>query len=126
MHCARAIVLPLNVLAFRADPEPGIPVPSVVSSNVVLGKFAALFTDPFHALVALSVIASVIGFIALAITFREVLQDRDLAVCGALIFYFSASMLVHGTLPLSDGPAIMFIALMLWAAIAFPDRVTER
>src|SRR5260370_25964500 len=36
-----------------------------------------------------------------SITFREVLHDRDLSVCGALIFYFSASMLVHGTLALS-------------------------
>jgi hypothetical protein len=43
-----------------------------------------------------------------------------------LFFYFSASMLVHGTLPLSDGPALMFVALMLWAATGFPDQVTER
>ena len=110
----------------KFDPWSSRPHPPGYPLYVGLGKFAALFTDPFHALVALSVIASVIGFIALAITFRELLQDRDLAVCGALIFYFSASMLVHGTLPLSDGPAIMFVALMLWAATAFPDRVTER
>src|ERR1700738_606409 len=87
----------------KFDPWSSRPHPPGYPLYVGLGKFAALFTDPFHALVALSVIASVIGFIALAITFREVLQDRDLAICGALIFYFSASMLVHGTLPLSDG-----------------------
>jgi hypothetical protein len=110
----------------KFDPWSSRPHPPGYPLYVGLGKFAALFTDPFHALVALSVIASVIGFIALAITFRELLQDRDLAVCGALIFYFSASMLVHGTLPLSDGPAMMFVALMLWAATAFPDRVSER
>lgn len=110
----------------RFDPWSSRPHPPGYPLYVGLGKFAALFTDPFHALVALSVIASVIGFIALAIAFRHILQDGDLAVCGALIFYFSASMLVHGTLPLSDGPAIMFVALMLWAATGFPDGVTER
>ncbi|MDQ6801313.1 MAG: hypothetical protein M3041_10790 [Acidobacteriota bacterium] len=103
----------------KFDPWSSRPHPPGYPLYVGLGKFAALFTDPFHALVALSVIASVIGFVALAITFRDLLQDRDLAVCGALIFYFSASMLVHGTLPLSDGPAIMFVALTLCAAAAF-------
>ena len=110
----------------KFDPWSSRPHPPGYPLYVGLGKFAALFTDPFHALVALSVIASVIGFVALAITFREVLHDRDLSVCGALIFYFSASMLVHGTLALSDGPAMMFVALLLWAATAFPDRFTER
>ena len=110
----------------KFDPWSSRPHPPGYPLYVGLGKFAALFTDPFHALVALSVIASVIGFLALAIAFRQLLDDRDLAVCGALIFYFSASMLVHGTLPLSDGPAMMFVALMLWAATAFPDRATER
>src|SRR5438093_9362603 len=68
----------------KFDPWSSRPHPPGYPLYVGLGKFAALFTDPFHALVALSVIASVIGFVALAITFRESLQDRDLAVCGAL------------------------------------------
>src|SRR6266511_2791636 len=74
----------------KFDPWSSRPHPPGYPLYVGLGKFAALFTDPFHALVVLSVIASVIGFIALAIAFRELLGDRDLAVCGALIFYFSA------------------------------------
>src|SRR6266849_670062 len=110
----------------KFDPWSSRPHPPGYPLYVGLGKFAALFTDPFHALVALSVIASVIGFVALALAFQHLLQDRDLAVCGALIFYFSASMLVHGTLPLSDGPAMMFVALMLWAATGFPENVSER
>ncbi|HUJ13105.1 MAG TPA: DUF2723 domain-containing protein [Thermoanaerobaculia bacterium] len=110
----------------RFDPWSSRPHPPGYPLYVGLGRFFALFADPFHALVAMSIIASVIGFIALAIAFEHILQDCDLAVCGALIFYFSASMLVHGTLPLSDGPALMFVALMLWAATAFPDEVTER
>src|SRR5438093_5053296 len=111
----------------KFDPWSSRPHPPGYPLYVGLGKFFALFTaDPFPALIALSVIASVIGFIALSIAFRHILQDRDLAVCGALLFYFSASMLVPGTLPLSDGPALMFVALTLWAATAFPDHVTER
>ncbi|HEY8132105.1 MAG TPA: glycosyltransferase family 39 protein [Thermoanaerobaculia bacterium] len=111
----------------KFDPWSSRPHPPGYPLYVGLGKFFALFTgDPFEALIALSVIASVIGFVALSIAFRHILQDPDLAVCGALLFYFSASMLVHGTLPLSDGPALMFVALMLWAATAFPDHVTER
>ena len=110
----------------KFDPWSSRPHPPGYPLYVGLGKFFALFADPFAALVTISVVASVIGFVALSIAFNHLLQDRDLAVCGALIFYFSASMLVHGTLPLSDGPALMFVALMLWAATAFPDRVTER
>ena len=110
----------------KFDPWSSRPHPPGYALYVGLGKFFALFADPFAALVTISIIASVIGFVALSIAFNHLLQDRDLAVCGALIFYFSASMLVHGTLPLSDGPALMFFALMLWAATAFPDRVTER
>jgi hypothetical protein len=110
----------------RFDPWSSRPHPPGYPLYIGLGKFFGLFLTPFAALVTISVIACVIGFIALAIVFNHVLEDSDLAVCGALIFYFSASMLVHGTLPLSDGPALMFVALMLWAATAFPDDVTER
>lgn len=111
----------------RFDPWSSRPHPPGYPLYIGLGKFFTLFTgDPFPALVAMSVLSCVIGFVALAIAFRHILQDRDLAICGALLFYFSAAMLVHGTLPLSDGPALMFVALMLWAATAFPDRASER
>src|SRR5437870_3177983 len=111
----------------KFDPWSSQPHPPGYPLYVGLGKCITLFTgDPFSALVALSVVGCVVGFVALSIAFRQLLDDDDLAVCGALLFFFSASMLVHGTLPLSDGPALMFVALMLWAATAFPDRVTER
>lgn len=110
----------------KFDPWSSRPHPPGYPLYIGLGKFFAFFTDPFHALVIVSVIASVIGFIALTIVFRHLLGDRDLAVCGALLYEFSAAMLVHGTLPLSDGPSMMFVALTLWAAIDFPDRASER
>ncbi|MEA2344748.1 MAG: hypothetical protein QOF63_2917, partial [Thermoanaerobaculia bacterium] len=48
------------------------------------------------------------------------------AVCAALIYYFSASMLVHGTLALSDGPAMMFLGLALFAISSPHDAEHDR
>lgn len=82
-----------------------------------LGKLVAAFgLDPFHALVTLSVISSVIGFVALALAFRAMLRDEVSAIGGAVLFYFSPAMLVDSTLPMSDPPALMFLALALWMA----------
>jgi hypothetical protein len=109
------------------DPWSSHPHPPGYPLYVGLGKFVNFFTnDPFLALRTLSIISCVIGFLALSATFRHVLDDAELAVCGALLFYFSSAVLVHGVLPLSDSPSLMFIALMLYAATAFPDRATQR
>src|SRR5512140_511886 len=55
-----------------------------------LGKaFAALGLDPFHALVTLSVLSSIIGFAALVLAFREMLGDEATPIAGAVVFYFS-------------------------------------
>ena len=109
------------------DPWRSHPHPPGYPLYVGLGKaFNLLFGDPFDALVALSIVSSVIGFLALAAAFRRYLGSRDLAVCGALLFYFSAAVLVHGTLPLSDGPSLMFVALTLYAATFFPEEATRR
>src|SRR5437764_7357079 len=109
------------------DPWSSHPHPPGYPLYIGLGKLFNLFTDdPFLALRALSIVSCVIGFLALSATFRQLLDDADLAVCGALLFYFSSAVLVHATVPLSDSPALMFIALMLWAATSFPDRASER
>src|SRR6476659_6864459 len=98
----------------KFDPWSSHPHPPGYPLYIGLGKFVALFTgDPFIALTALSVIACVVGYLALARLFTRLLDDPELAVCAALIFYFSAAMLVHGTLPLSDSPAIACLALTL-------------
>jgi len=99
------------------DPWSSHPHPPGYPLYVGLGKLFNLFTnDPFLALRALSIVSCVVGFLALCALFRQLLDDADLAVCGALLFYFSASVLVHATLPLSDSPALMFLALMLVCA----------
>jgi hypothetical protein len=109
------------------DPWSSHPHPPGYPLYVGLGKlFNLVAPDPFLALRALSIVSCVIGFLALFGAFCRVLRDDDLAVCGALLFYFSSAVLVHGTLPLSDSPAVMFLALMLYAATFFPDEATQR
>ncbi|HEV7920498.1 MAG TPA: DUF2723 domain-containing protein [Thermoanaerobaculia bacterium] len=96
------------------DPSRYHPHPPGYPLYILLGKaFNAVFDDPFRSLVALGIVASVVGFIALTRYFRIVLGDPDLAVCGALLFYFSASALLHSTLALSDVASLLFVALAL-------------
>ena len=100
----------------RFDPSLYHPHPPGYPLYVLLGKIVNVAVgDPWRALVVLGIISAPIGFIALASAFRNWIEDADLAVTAALLYYFSASMLVHGTLALSDGPSIMFLALALLA-----------
>lgn len=87
-----------------------------------LGKlFNLVFRDPFTSLVALAFVSSLVGYAALVATFRRIggspagSDNRRVAVAGALLFQLSPVMLVQGPLPMSDPPALMFIALSLWA-----------
>src|ERR1051325_3638963 len=96
------------------DPSRYHPHPPGYPLYVLLGKaFNVVFDDPFRSLVALGIVASVLGVIGLTRYFRIVLGDPDLAVCGALLFYFSASALLHSTLALSDVASLLFVALAL-------------
>ena len=95
-----------------------------------LGKlFALVLNDPFRSLVALSVVASLIGYAALVSAFRRLggppgsLEAERIGVAGALLFHLSPTMLVYGPLPLSDAPALMFLALFLAAAARLPGSV---
>lgn len=92
-----------------------------------LGKlFAFVFDDPFRSLVALSVVASLVGYGALVSAFRRLggspgsPEAERIGVAGALLFHLSPTMLVYGPLPLSDAPALMFLALFLAAAARLP------
>ena len=90
---------------------------------VALGKLAfALLGDPFAALVALNIVACVVGFAALYRAFRNYVDDADVALAGSLIFYLSAGMLIHSTLALADATAIMFLALT-FATLSQPGVV---
>ncbi|HEX4965321.1 MAG TPA: glycosyltransferase family 39 protein [Thermoanaerobaculia bacterium] len=103
---------PLN---HRPHP-PGYPL------TVGLGKlFALVFQNHFVSLVALAVVSSLVGYWALVSAFRRIAgepQAERVAIAGALLFQLSPVMLVQGTLPMSDPPALMFLALALAAAAA--------
>jgi hypothetical protein len=107
----------------KFDPSLYHPHPPGYPLYVLLGKIVNILTnDPWRALVVLAILSAPIGFVALARAFRNWIEDEDLAVAGALVFYFSASMLVHGTLALSDGPSILFLCLALHALSRTDDR----
>ncbi|MEA2327630.1 MAG: hypothetical protein QOE68_2589 [Thermoanaerobaculia bacterium] len=109
------------------DPSRYHPHPPGFPLLVLIGKVFAWFVhDPWRALVVFSIIAAPIGFVAIARAFRNWIDDPDLAVCGAFLYYFSASMLVHGTLALSDGPAMMFLGLALVAISSAHDAEHDR
>lgn len=109
------------------DPSRYHPHPPGYPLLVIIGKAVNAFVhDPWRALIVISIVSAPIGFVALARAFRNWISDPDLAVCGALVYYFSASMLVHGTLALSDGPAMMFVALALLAVSTPHDDTHER
>lgn len=105
---ARAIV-EFEPLIHRPHP-PGYPL------LTGLGKLLDLvFRDPFTSLVALAFVSSLVGYAALVAAFRRIGGSLRVAVAGALLFHLSPVMLVQGPLPMSDPPALMFIALALWA-----------
>ncbi len=103
----------------RFDPLSHRPHPPGYPLLVGLGKaFNLVFHDPFASLVALSFVSSLVGFVALVAAFRRIAGEGSerVAVAGALLFHLSPAMLVQAPLPMSDPPALMFIALALWAA----------
>jgi hypothetical protein len=111
----------------KFDPSQYHPHPPGFPLLVLIGKvFAWFIHDPWRALVVFSILAAPIGFVAIARAFRNWIDDPNLAVCAALIYYFSASMLVHGTLALSDGPAMMFLGLALFAISSPHDAEHDR
>jgi len=105
-------------LQHRPHP-PGYPL------TVGLGKlFALVFHNHFVSLVALAVVSSLVGYWALFVAFRRIAGGpgaERVAVAGALLFQLSPVMLVQGTLPMSDPPALMFLALALAAAAILHD-----
>jgi hypothetical protein len=109
----------------RFDPLTHRPHPPGYPVVVGLGKLLNLvFHDPFTSLVVLSLISSLVGYWALVAAFRRIAGGADaerVAVAGALLFQLSPAMLVQGPLPMSDPPALMFLALALAAGAILRD-----
>ncbi len=109
----------------RFDPLSHRPHPPGYPLVVALSKLLnVVFHDPFLSLVALSVISSLAGYWAMVAAFRRIAGGPDagrIAVAGALLFQLSPAMLVQGPLPMSDPPALMFLALALAAGAILRD-----
>lgn len=109
-----------TIWAYHPHP-PGFPL------FILLGKAVhELIGDPWRALVLLNIAAAPIGFVFLARAFRRWIGDEDLAVCGALLYYFSASYLLHGPLAFSDPIALAFVALAFYSISAEGEREHDR
>jgi hypothetical protein len=94
---------------------------------ILLGKLVhELVHDPWRALVYVSIAAAPVGFVAMARAFRRWIDDPDLAVCGALLYYFSASYILHGPLAFSDPIAIAFVALTFYSIAADGEKEHDR
>ncbi|HEY2295827.1 MAG TPA: glycosyltransferase family 39 protein [Thermoanaerobaculia bacterium] len=109
----------------RFDPLSHRPHPPGYPLVVGLGKLLNLiFQEPFISLVVLSLISSLVGYWAMVVAFRRIAGGPDadrIAVAGALLFQLSPAMLVQGPLPMSDPPALMFLALALAAGAILRD-----
>lgn len=109
----------------RFDPLSHRPHPPGYPLVVGLSKLLNLiFHDPFISLVCLSLISSLVGYWAMVAAFRRIAGGPDagrIAVAGAILFQLSPAMLVQGPLPMSDPPALMFLALALAAGAILRD-----
>lgn len=92
-------------------PPPGYPL-FIAVGHVV----NAVTRDPFPALVGISAVSSVAGFLFLFLAFKNLGGEWRVGLAGAALFYFSPAMLVHSTLPISDPPGLMTLAVTLWLA----------
>lgn len=92
-------------------PPPGYPV------FIALAKLLNLvLRDPFVSLVGLSLIGTVVGFVALAVALGRLAGSERIGLAGSLLFYFSPVMLVHSVLPISDPAALGLLFLTLLKA----------
>ncbi|MEO8380870.1 MAG: hypothetical protein ABI779_14490, partial [Acidobacteriota bacterium] len=89
-------------------PPPGSPL------HIAAAKVVALFTDPFHALVAVSVVFTLAGFVFWVLAFRAV-AGENVALVAALFLYGCPALLVSGMLPQSDTGALALFGAAAWA-----------
>lgn len=111
----------------RFDPSLYHPHPPGYPLFVLIGKAFAAFTgDPWRALVIFNIVAAPVGCIALIRAVRNWIGDEAIAVSAALLYFLSASMLLHGPLAMSDAGAMTFLALSFAALSRRDDAEHER
>jgi MFS family permease len=99
----------------RYDPVAHHPPPPGYPLFIGAGKVSrAVMATDFTALRAISLAASAIGFLLLALAIRNFTGEATVGVACATLFYFSPGMLVHATLPISEPGAIALLAAALY------------
>jgi hypothetical protein len=89
-------------------PPPGYPL------YIGFAKVIALATpDALTALLATSMIAVALGFIAFVAAFAAI-ADLRTGIVAALLLYLCPAVLVSGTLPQSDAGALALLGLAIW------------
>ena len=101
----------------RYDPGAHHPPPPGYPLFIGAGNLARMvMPSDFEALRAVSLAASAIAFLMLALAFRNLSGDLTTGTVGAALFYFSPVMLVHATLPISEPGALALLATALYFA----------
>ena len=99
----------------RFDPVAHHPPPPGYPVFMAAGKVArSMAPSDFAALSALSLIGSTVGFVMLALAFRNMAGDLTAGLAGAALFYFSPVQLVHAAVPISDPGALGLLATALY------------
>ena len=92
-------------------PPPGYPLLALTGRAV-----DAIDGERLQTLVAINFIASLIGFVMLALAFRNITGNLIAGVSGALLFYLSPGALVHLSLAISDPGAAALFATALYCS----------
>jgi hypothetical protein len=98
-------------------PPPGYPLFMFVAQLV-----RTFIGSDFAALVALNFAATLIGFVFLALAFRNISGSEEIGIAGSLLFWMSPVMLVHSTAAFSDAGGIALLSVALWSATRDGDR----
>ncbi|HUP64732.1 MAG TPA: hypothetical protein VM557_05585 [Thermoanaerobaculia bacterium] len=101
----------------RYQPLSGFPPPPGFPLHVGIAQLIApLLGAPFEALSALSIVASVAAFLALAIALIRMTGSIGAGIGGAIIFNFAPVSLLYGAMAVPDMAAAAFVAAaMAWA-----------
>ena len=97
-------------------PPPGYPLFMMVGHAV-----RAIAGSGFAALIGINLAASAIGFLFLALAFRNISGDARAGIAGALLFYLSPVMLIHATTGMSDPGALGLFAVALYFSTKVMD-----
>ena len=99
-------------------PPPGYPV-FIGVANLV----RAVVPTDFRALRLISLAGSIIGLLLLAKAFARITGNALAGLSGALLFYFSPALLVHSTLPISEGGGLALMAgALFWGAAVHAEQ----